>query len=121
MKPAGAWPRPLLSALVAASWLLLNQSLALAQLITATVLAWGLPQLLHGFLGPAARVHAWGTVLRLTGVVLWDIVLSNFTVTPGSMVRSVLPLIVKFPSTRYGLFAFVHVVFAAILPLTCLP
>ena len=80
MKPAGAWPRPLLSALVAVSWLLLNQSLALAQLITATVLAWGLPQLLHGFLSPAARVHAWGTVLRLTGVVLWDIVLSNFTV-----------------------------------------
>ena len=80
MKPAGAWPRPLLSALVAVSWLLLNQSLALPQLITATVLAWGLPQLLYGFLGPAARVHAWGTVLRLTGVVLWDIVLSNFTV-----------------------------------------
>ena len=33
-----------------------------------------------GFLGPAARGHAWGTLLRLAGVVLWDIVLSNFTV-----------------------------------------
>ena len=80
MKPAGVWPRPLLSALVAASWLLLNQSLALPQLITATLLAWGLPRVLHGFLGPGARVHAWGTLLRLTGVVLWDIVVSNFTV-----------------------------------------
>lgn len=80
MRPPGAWPRPLLSALVAGSWLLLNQSLSLPQLITAGVLAWGLPRLLHGFLGPTVRVHAWGTLLRLAGVVLWDIVLSNFTV-----------------------------------------
>jgi multicomponent K+:H+ antiporter subunit E len=80
MSAPGAWPRPLLSALVAGSWLLLNQSLSLPQLITAAVLAWGLPKLLHGFLGPTVQVHAWGTLLRLAGVVLWDIVLSNFTV-----------------------------------------
>lgn len=80
MKPTGLWPRPLLSALVAASWLLLNQSLALPQLITAVLLAWGLPRLLQGFMGPPVRVHAWSRLLRLAGVVLWDIVLSNFTV-----------------------------------------
>ena len=80
MKPDGAWPHPLLSALLAVAWLLLQQSLAPPQLITAAVLGWGLPRLLHGFLGPATRVHAWGTALRLGGVVLWDIVVSNFTV-----------------------------------------
>lgn len=80
MKPAGFWPHPLLSALLAASWLLLNQSLALPQLITAALLGWWLPRLLHGFMGPPVRVHAWGALLRLVGVVLWDIVLSNFTV-----------------------------------------
>ncbi|GCL63273.1 Na+/H+ antiporter subunit E [Pseudaquabacterium pictum] len=80
MKPTGVWPRPLLSALVAASWLLLNQSLSPPQLITAALLAWGLPRLLHGFLGPAAQVHAWGTVLRLIGLVLWDILVSNIAV-----------------------------------------
>lgn len=80
MKPAGAWPHPVLSALLASAWLLLQQSLAPPQLITAAVLGWWLPRLLHGFLGPATRVHAWGVALRLTGVVLWDIVLSNFTV-----------------------------------------
>lgn len=80
MKPAGAWPHPVLSALLAAAWLLLQQSLAPPQLITAAVLGWALPRLLHGFLGPATRVHAWGAALRLAGVVLWDIVVSNFTV-----------------------------------------
>ncbi len=80
MKPAGAWPHPLLSLLLAAAWLLLQQSLAPPQLITAALLGWWLPRLLHGFLGSATRVHAWGAVLRLAAVVLWDIVLSNFTV-----------------------------------------
>ncbi len=80
MKPVGAWPHPILSALLAAAWLLLQQSLAPPQLITAAVLGWWLPRLLHGFLGTATQVHAWGTVLRLAVVVLWDIVLSNFTV-----------------------------------------
>ena len=80
MKPRSAWPHPLLSALVAGAWLLLNQSLSAPQLITAALLGWGLPRLLHGFLGPAAQVHAWGTLLRLLGTVLWDIVQSNFTV-----------------------------------------
>lgn len=80
MKPRTAWPHPLMSALVAAAWLLLNQSLAPAQLITAALLAWWLPRLLHGFLGPAAQVHAWGTLARLMVTVLWDIVVSNFIV-----------------------------------------
>ena len=79
MKPR--WlAHPVLSLMLAATWLLLQQSLALPQLITAAVLGWGLPRLLHGFLGPAPRVHAWGVALRLTGVVLWDIVVSIFTV-----------------------------------------
>jgi len=92
MKPAAAWPHPLLSALLAAVWLLLQQSLAVPQLITAALLAWWLPRLLHGFLGRASRVHAWGTLLRLVGVVLHDIVVSNFQVAwlvlwPGARPR----------------------------------
>lgn len=73
----GAWPHPLLSLLLAAAWLLLQQSLALPNLLTAAVLGWGLPRLLHGFLGTGARVHAWGTALRLVALVLWDIVIAN--------------------------------------------
>lgn len=80
MKPRGTFPHPWLSALLAASWIALQQSLALPQLITAAVLGWGLPQLLHGFLGPATRLRNGRTALRFTLLVLHDIVVANFTV-----------------------------------------
>jgi len=78
--PAGRLSHPVVSLLIAATWLLLQQSLAVPQLIAATVLALLLPRLLHGFLGPATRLRAPGTVLRFTALVLWDIVVSNLTV-----------------------------------------
>lgn len=71
---------PVLSVMLAAAWLLLQQSLALPQLITAAVLGLGLPRLLAGFLGTGMRPQALGAALRFTGVVLWDIVVSNLTV-----------------------------------------
>jgi len=80
MKPAGLLPHPVLSLLLAAAWLLLQQSAAVPQLITAAVLGWGLPRLLHGFLGPAVQVRRWGLALRFTALVLQDIVLANVTV-----------------------------------------
>ncbi|MGD9832076.1 MAG: Na+/H+ antiporter subunit E [Piscinibacter sp.] len=78
--PPGWFAHPVLSLLIAATWLLLQQSLAVPQLITAAVLAVLLPRLLHGFLGPATRLRSPGTVLRFVALVLWDIVLSNLTV-----------------------------------------
>jgi multicomponent K+:H+ antiporter subunit E len=38
------------------------------------------PLLVRGFLGPAVRLHAWVEVVRLSGIVLWDIVVSNIVV-----------------------------------------
>ncbi len=89
MKPRGLLSHPLLSLLVAAAWLLLQQSLAPGNLITAALLGLLLPRLLHGFLPEPVRVQRWSTVLRLLGVVLWDIVKSNLIVarivlSPGS-------------------------------------
>lgn len=72
--------RPVLSLMIAATWLLLQESLAVPQLITAAVLGWLLPRLLNGFLGPATRLRAPLTLLRFTALVLWDIVVSNITV-----------------------------------------
>jgi multicomponent K+:H+ antiporter subunit E len=80
MKPRGVWPHPVLSAVLALGWLMLQQSLAVAQLITALVLGWGLPQLVHGFLGERLQIRSWRAALRLTFIVLWDIVVSNITV-----------------------------------------
>ena len=80
MKPRGAFPHPYLSLLLAASWIALQQSLALPQLITAGVLGWGLPRLLYGFLEPGTRLRSVRTALRFTMLVLYDIVVANFTV-----------------------------------------
>lgn len=77
---SGWLAHPVLSLLIALAWLLLQQSLALPHLISAVVLAVALPRLLHGFLGPTTRLRRPGTMLRFTGVVLWDIVVSNLTV-----------------------------------------
>jgi multicomponent K+:H+ antiporter subunit E len=76
----GWLPHPVLSLVLGLAWLLLQRSLAPAQLLWALVLALALPRLVHGFLGDSVRVRTPGTVLRLSGVVLWDIVVSNLTV-----------------------------------------
>jgi multicomponent K+:H+ antiporter subunit E len=72
--------RPFTSLAIAASWLLLQQSAALPQLIVAVVLAVLLPRLLAGFLGPPVKIAPWSAMMRLAGIVLWDIVASNIRV-----------------------------------------
>ena len=81
MSPRPGWfEHPALSLLLAASWLLMRQSLAPADLITAAVLALLVPRLVHRFIGPAVRPRALFTIVRFTAVVLYDIVVSNLTV-----------------------------------------
>ncbi len=76
----GWLPHPALSGLLAAVWLLLQQSLAPAQLITAAVLGLVLPKLVDGFIGPAVRPREPALILRFMAIVLWDIVVSNLAV-----------------------------------------
>ncbi len=71
---------PVKSLLVATCWLLLRQSLALPDLITAAVLGLVLPRLVFGFLGQDPAPRRWGRALRFGLLVLWDIVVSNVTV-----------------------------------------
>lgn len=71
---------PVLSVMLAAAWLLLQQSLAPGNLITAVVLGLLVPRLLYGFLDTPTRPASWATALRLLVVVLYDIVVSNVTV-----------------------------------------
>lgn len=100
----GWLPHPALSALLAAVWLLLQQSLALPQLIAAAVFGLVVPRLVHGFIGDATHPRAPATVVRFTLKVLWDIVVSNLTVarivlSPGSNPQ---PLWVEVPlDTRH--------------------
>ena len=77
----GGWlPHPAISVLLALAWLLLQQSLALPQILSALVLALVVPKLVDAFIGAATHVRSPATAVRFTMVVLWDIVVSNFTV-----------------------------------------
>ncbi|MEJ7137683.1 Na+/H+ antiporter subunit E [Amphibiibacter pelophylacis] len=69
------WPHPLWSLILAASWLLLNQTLAPGHLLWALLLAFVLPRWLHPFLLPVGHIH-WRWLPGLVGVVLFDIVKS---------------------------------------------
>lgn len=80
MKRRGVWPHPVLSVVLALGWLMLQQSLAVAQIVTALVLGWGLPKLVDGFLGERLEVRNWRTAVHLTLIVLWDIIVSNIAV-----------------------------------------
>lgn len=78
---AQGWlPHPMLSALLGAAWLLLQQSLAVPQVLTAVLLGVLLPRLLRRFLGPGLRVWALLPALRFGALVGWDIVVSNLAV-----------------------------------------
>lgn len=80
---------PLLSALLALSWLLLQHSIEPVHLLSAALIGLVIPRFLHDFLPQPAKIK-WKPVFRLTGFVLWDIVISNIAVAKlvlGSMSR----------------------------------
>ena len=104
MKPRW-FAHPVLSVLLAATWLLLQQSVGVANVITAVVLGLLVPRLVHGFLIEGVLPRRWGVVLRFTGVVLWDVIVSNIAVarlvlSPGARPRPVwvvVPLVLRDP------------------------
>lgn len=78
--PRAGWlAHPVLSLLLAVSWLALSRSLAPVHLLSAILIALIVPRLLAPFLS-GGRPIAWPAAIRLTLVVLWDIVISNITV-----------------------------------------
>ena len=73
-------PRPLLSLLLVAVWLLLQQSIALGDVLVALLIGWTVPQLVRRFLVDPVLPRRPGTALRFALTVLWDIVTANITV-----------------------------------------
>jgi multicomponent K+:H+ antiporter subunit E len=76
---AGWFDHPVLSLLLAASWLALSRSLEPVHLLSAALLGLIVPRMLRGVLHVGSPIR-WGAAIRLTFVVLWDIVMSNITV-----------------------------------------
>ena len=79
MKTQSWLAHPWLSALLAATWLLLQHSIEPVHLLSAALIGLILPRLLHNFLPQAASIRVVPAV-RLLRFVLWDILVSNVTV-----------------------------------------
>jgi multicomponent K+:H+ antiporter subunit E len=74
-------PHPIVSLVLWAVWLALNSTLAPAHLLLGAVLAVALPRVLRGWINePRAAPRRPGTLIRLAGVVVRDIVVSNVEV-----------------------------------------
>lgn len=69
-------PSPPLSLALFAVWLLLNQSLDAATLLSAAVMAVAVPVLTKGLRPAAVRMRRPGVALRLAFVVVWDMLKS---------------------------------------------
>jgi multicomponent K+:H+ antiporter subunit E len=73
-------PSPVLSALLFLAWLMLNESTSAGHLLLGLGLALVLPWWNNRFRPERVPMRCWGTLLRLTGRVLGDIVVSNLEV-----------------------------------------
>ena len=73
-------PSPLTSAALLLAWLMLNASASPGQWLLGALLALVIPGLLAPLRPVRSPVRAWPALLRLVGVVLWDIVRSNIDV-----------------------------------------
>jgi len=72
--------RPMLSLIIAVCWLLLQGSLGFVHLVAAAAIGIIIPRLAAPLLGPPAPIHSTRAIIRLTAIVLWDIVIANMTV-----------------------------------------
>ncbi len=79
-KSIGLVPRPLLSMMVAGTWLLANNSLYIGHLILAALLGIALPRLTVHFWPDAPRVKKPGVAARLLAVFAYDVAVANFQV-----------------------------------------
>ena len=117
VRTVGWFAHPVLSLLLGMSWLALSNSLELVHILSAVLIGLIIPKLVGTFMPPADRMH-WPSAIRLVGVVLWDIVVSNITVARlvlGSMDKPQ-PLWIPVPlATRHPR---VNALFASIITTT---
>lgn len=73
------FPHPLVSALLFFSWLMLQHSFSVGNIILATLMSWIIPKLLHKFIIPTPKIN-WLEASKLFFVVVWDIIVCNVRV-----------------------------------------
>ena len=71
-------PAPLMSLVLLVIWLLLNNTLAVGQVLLGALLAIAIPWFSERFRPDRPRLRRPAAALRLAGVLLWDVVVANF-------------------------------------------
>lgn len=74
------FPYPILSLVLAISWMLLITEFSLAHALLALFLAWAIPKLCAPFVDHLPKIQSYAAALRLMFVVTWDIVVANVAV-----------------------------------------
>lgn len=73
-------PHPILSPLLAGLWLLLTNSIAPGQILLGLLLGWTIPLLTLRFWPERITIRKPFALIRYIGVLLYDIIVANFTV-----------------------------------------
>lgn len=81
-------PRPLLSLVLLVVWLLLVGSLSWGQILLGAALGWAIPLYTRAYWPEPVRICRPLALVRLIGVVLYDIAVANLTVAWAILVRS---------------------------------
>lgn len=74
------FPHPVLSLLLALTWLLLVGHMKLGSLVMAAILAIVIPQITHAYWPAAPRVKSLPRLAAYVLLVVWDVILANIAV-----------------------------------------
>ncbi|MFU8926870.1 Na+/H+ antiporter subunit E [Acinetobacter puyangensis] len=73
------FPHPLVSFILAASWIMLQHSFSGGNIVLAILLGWSIPKMMQGFVVRTPDIN-WLEAIKLFFVVLWDVIISNIRV-----------------------------------------
>jgi len=92
-------PHPLLTPILTALWLLLNNTLAPGQIVLGILLGWAIPRFTMAFWPDQVRIYRPTSLLRFAGVFLFDVLVSNVAVARLVLAgpRALNPLFVHVP------------------------
>ncbi len=92
-------PHPLLTPILMVIWLLLNNTLAPGHMVLGLLLGWAIPRFTLAFWPDQVRIYRPASLLRFTGVFLWDVLVANVTVARLVLVgpKALNPLFVSVP------------------------
>jgi len=92
-------PHPLLTPILTVVWLLLNNTLAAGHIVLGLLLGWAIPRFTLAFWPNPVRIYRPASLLRFTGVFLYDVLVANVAVARLVLAgpKALNPLFVQVP------------------------